>query len=135
MKNKADLVRGWLRKARSDMLAMAGSRDAGALDACCFHAQQAAEKFLKAYLVYADLEFPFTHNLVKLVELAAASEEAFAALRRHAEVLTPYAVELRYDHEFWPSAETAEEACGSAAATRDLILTLLGPDLAGAGRE
>ena len=34
MKQKPDLVQGWIRKAESDMVAMAASRQAGAMDAC-----------------------------------------------------------------------------------------------------
>jgi len=44
MKEKADLTAGWLRKAASDIVSMEASRAAGALDAACFHAQQAAPK-------------------------------------------------------------------------------------------
>lgn len=135
MKNKADLVRGWLRKTRSDMLAMAASLEAGALDASCFHAQQAAERFLKAYLIHVGTDFPFTHNLVKLADLAATSDPKFSALRGQAEQLTPYAVELRYDHEFWPEADVVQEACRSATTVRDFVLTRLPQDLPEAGRS
>ena len=48
MREKADVVRGWLRKAKSDEVALDASLSAGALDAACFHAQQAAERYLKA---------------------------------------------------------------------------------------
>jgi HEPN domain-containing protein len=44
MKEKADLVRGWLRKAASDVVSMEATLGAGSLDGACFHAQQAAEK-------------------------------------------------------------------------------------------
>jgi len=47
MKDKADLVRGWLRKAASDVVSMEATLKAGSLDGACFHAQQAAEKYLK----------------------------------------------------------------------------------------
>jgi HEPN domain-containing protein len=50
MKEKADLTAGWLRKAASDMMAAEAAQNAGAPDAACFHAQQAAEKYLKAFL-------------------------------------------------------------------------------------
>ncbi|HUU22010.1 MAG TPA: HEPN domain-containing protein [Phycisphaerae bacterium] len=125
MKKKADLLGGWIRKGQSDMLAMTASLEAGALDACCFHAQQAAEKLLKAYLLHKDAEFPFTHNLVKLVQLAEQQDPKFASLRSAAERLTPYAVELRYDDEFWPSLDVAREACRLAGEVRDLILARL----------
>lgn len=129
MKDKTDLVRGWIRKARSDMLAMTASLKAGALDACCFHAQQAAEKTLKAYLIYNDVEFPFTHNLIKLIELAAQKDKAFRELGSEAELLTPYAVELRYDDEFWPSMEAARQACDSANDVMDFITSRLPEDI------
>ena len=132
MKEKPDLVRGWMRKTHSDILAMNASLEAGALDACCFHAQQAVEKILKAYLIHNDIEFPFTHNLVKLIELAAQKDEAFRIFLTSAEVLTPYAVELRYDDEFWPSVETSKEACTSATALLDFVLERLPHDIADA---
>ncbi len=109
-----DLVRGRLRKARSDLVAMKASREAGALDAACFHAQQAVEKALRAYLTHHDVEFPFTHNLSKLVRLASGCDESFGPLLPDVEPLTPYAVELRYDETFWPSEDAADEAAASA---------------------
>jgi HEPN domain-containing protein len=110
MKERRDLVRGLLRKARSDLAALDGSVSTGALDAACFHAQQACEKHLKAYLIAAGVEYPFTHNLTKLVELAATFDPAFQTLEDQVAALTPYAVELRYDYEFWPDVETVESA-------------------------
>lgn len=63
MKTQADITRGWLKKAQSDIKTMEASFDVGAYDATCFHAQQAAEKYLKAFLFHAEIAFPFTHNL------------------------------------------------------------------------
>ena len=63
MKEKPDLVRGWVGKAESDLTAMRASAEAGASDAACFHAQQAAEKYLKAYLAQRDCLIPQTHDL------------------------------------------------------------------------
>jgi len=129
MKEKADLVRGWLRKAESDSVALDASLRAGALDAACFHAQQVAEKYLKAFLTQAGISFPFTHNLAKLVELCVGSDPAFRSLLRVVEPLTPYAAELRYDQEFWPSLDVAEAARSSASLVRELVLKKLPPDI------
>ena len=64
MKSRADLVRGLLRKAESDLANAELCLQAGkALDTVCFHAQQAAEKSIKAYLTAHDIDFPFIHNL------------------------------------------------------------------------
>jgi len=38
------------------------------------------------------------------------------------QTLTPYAVELRYDNEFWPSEETARRALDAALKIRGLVL-------------
>lgn len=121
MRDKADLVRGWLRKAESDRLAMEASLEAGALDAACFHAQQAVEKNLKAYLIFAGKNFPHTHNLAKLVEICVQADPSFGSLLPLVEPLTPYAVELRYDDEFWPTIQTAQEASASAQRVRQLV--------------
>ena len=110
MKNKADLVSGLLRKADSDLVAMTASAQAGALDAACFHAQQAAEKYLKAYLADSEKEITRTHNLFKLIDRCAEIDPAFTELVDAAEVLTPFAVQARYDTEFWPSEAVYEEA-------------------------
>jgi HEPN domain-containing protein len=51
MKSLEDLARGWWRKGDSDLanaqLCLTANQS---LDTACFHAQQAAEKYLKAYL-------------------------------------------------------------------------------------
>jgi len=134
MKEKADLVRGLLRKAHSDVLALEASLNAGALDAGCFHAQQAAEKHLKAFLVHNGVAFPFTHNLSKLAELCAGSDPSFRSILPLVEPLTPYAVELRYDEEFWPAAEVAQAARSAALAVKEFVLQRLPPELSrGAG--
>ena len=101
MKSRLDLVRGFVRKAESDLdnaaMCMAAGR---ALDTVCFHSQQAAEKMLKAYLTAHSIDFPFLHNLEKLIDLCASRDAGFAEIKGLAGGLTPYAVELRYDHDF-----------------------------------
>jgi HEPN domain-containing protein len=41
---------------------------------CAFHCQQAAEKYLKAYLVRQQIEFRKTHALGHLLHLASQAE-------------------------------------------------------------
>jgi HEPN domain-containing protein len=129
MKETADLVRGWLRKAEGDRLAMDASIGAGAFDAACFHAQQTAEKCLNAFPIYRGVMFPHSHNLAKLVELCAETDPSFRTLDPRAVELTPYAVELRYDNSFWPSREIAEESRATALAVRDFVLLRLPKEL------
>ena len=126
MKTQADLVKGWLRKADSD-LTNAGlciEREQ-ALDTACFHAQQAAEKCLKAYLTAYAIDFPFVHNLEKLIEMCARRDASFLSIKTLSQELTPYAVELRYDAEFWPALDTAVQALSAAITIKDFVVERL----------
>lgn len=129
MKDAAELCRGLLRKAKSDRIAMEASLAAQAFDAACFHAQQMTEKCLKAFLAHRSVAFPYTHNLTKLMEIAAGIDETFRSLLPTVAPLTPYAVELRYDDSFWPSRQVAEEARSSAMAVFRFVLDRLPADI------
>ena len=50
-------------------------------DAVCFHAQQAAEKYLKAFLQEHEVDFPKTHNLIELLELCLPVDPTFELQR------------------------------------------------------
>ena len=121
MKEKPDLVRGWVRKAESDLIAMRASAEAGASDAACFHAQQAAEKYLKGYLAHRDCAIPPTHNLLKLITRCAETDASFLELAGVAEMLTPFAVEVRYDLDFWPEADAVARARDAVEAIREFV--------------
>ena len=60
----------WLEFARRDLRIVAALHaDPTLFTAACVHAQQAAEKSLKAVLVLHDLPVPFTHDLAYLRRL------------------------------------------------------------------
>jgi HEPN domain-containing protein len=133
MKGKAEVVQGWLRKAASDVRTLEAALGAGSLDGACFHAQQAAEKYLKGFLAFHDTPFPYTHNLADLTELCAEIDVSFHSLTPMASELTPYAVRVRYDDSFWPSVETAKQARASAFAIRDFVLAHLPKEISAVG--
>ena len=123
MKDHDDLARGWWRKGDSDLDNARMCVDAGrALDTACFHAQQAAEKYLKAYLSLKQVNFPYLHNLAALVEICKGEDDTFGEMRDAAETLTPYAVEARYDDDFWPDLETTLKATRLAGEIGAFIL-------------
>jgi len=132
MKSRTDLVRGWIRKAESDLdnvkMCLASS---AALDTACFHAQQSAEKYLKAYMTAHDIEYPFVHNLEKLISLCAAHDPGFVAIQSLGADLTPYAVELRYDDEFWPDIATVRRAHDGALAIKEFVVKRLPAEVTG----
>lgn len=91
-------VTAWLDKARSDLrMATLAVDDREKLwDQACFHAQQAAEKALKALLVARQLPVPRTHDLVHVIELLEPDLPAIAALSEDAALLEDHGVSPRY---------------------------------------
>jgi len=95
-------VKQWIIKADND-ITIAGKdlkTDNPVTDAICFHAQQAVEKYLKAYLVFKDIEPKKTHKIEKLVLACMTLDAAFSSLK-DADILTEYAVEFRYPDDFY----------------------------------
>ena len=91
-----DDPREWLNRARSN-LALAKNRIPDAyLEDLCFEAQQAAEKAIKALLIGSGIEFPYVHDLARLLSLLEESGIAVPDVVRRAEELTPYAMIGRY---------------------------------------
>lgn len=88
----------WFAHAESDLnLARLGKgRDDILPEQVCFHAQQAAEKALKAVLSYRKIEFPFIHDIEALLEIMTQNGLMVPSDVADAGVLTPYAVEARY---------------------------------------
>ena len=62
-----------------------------------FHAQQAAEKLLKAALAGRGVDYPPTHRLKDLLKLIQAQGLGLPACSELIRQLTPFAVEYRYD--------------------------------------
>jgi HEPN domain-containing protein len=88
-----DEVRAWLHKARSDLLSAGILVESSplVLGPAAFHCQQAAEKVLKAFLIWRSVPFERVHSLVYLMDLCEAQEPAFASLREETESLASYA--------------------------------------------
>lgn len=86
----------WMRFAYSDLeLARSPLLPRVLLEGLCYHAQQAAEKALKAVLVSLNIEFPRTHNIRTLLDLLP-SEIPTPSKILEAASLTDYAVLSRY---------------------------------------
>ncbi len=81
-----------------------------------FHAQQAAEKLLKAALFLAAAAPPRTHNLTQLMDLAEVHGLVLPPECEALRWLTPYAVLYRYDGD----AEADEEKLSRQEARENL---------------
>jgi len=91
-----DDPREWMNRARSN-LALAKNRIPDAyLEDLCFEAQQAAEKAIKAVMIWRAIDFPYVHDLARLLSLLEQAGETIPDAIRKAEELTPYAAVTRY---------------------------------------
>src|SRR4030042_4844093 len=69
---KEEFTREWIRKAESDFKTAAHLSESSPdlAEGTSFHSQQAAEKYLKAFLVWHQIEFQKTHDIETLLKLA-----------------------------------------------------------------
>jgi HEPN domain-containing protein len=88
----------WIIHAESDLqLARLGQQNKGVLpEQVCFHAQQAAEKAIKAVFAARRIPFPLTHYITVLIALLERENIGVTPETEDAGELTPYAVETRY---------------------------------------
>lgn len=63
-----------------------------------FHAQQAAEKLLKALLMAKNIPYRRTHDLRELIDLIRDNDMEFPESLMEIRTLSPFAVEFRYDY-------------------------------------
>jgi HEPN domain-containing protein len=129
---KRGFVVQWIRSADGDLAAAKHLLSGGAefVRGAVFHAQQAVEKYLKAVLVWHQVEFPKTHDIGLLADLLKTVDGGLADRVREASALTPYAVEARYPSDLpEPTLAEAREALSIATRVRDVVLRQLAPVL------
>lgn len=94
----------WFKKAESDIKICVHEmqHEEPVTDVICFHAQQAVEKYLKAYLIHNDKEILKTHDLSKLIfECLLINPEFQQLFDNKIDILTRYAIIIRYLDEFY----------------------------------
>jgi HEPN domain-containing protein len=97
-----DLAKEWIRYAKSDLNTanhMFNDVQPKETEISCYHAQQCAEKSLKACLIAMKTELPYIHDLVELISLCTAQETSFSAIQPYCVSLNPYGVQVRYPNE------------------------------------
>lgn len=128
--NVAALTRRWLAYAEADLrMARRLLRPPAEPDGVCYHAQQAAEKALKAALVSAQITIPRTHDLDALRNLLPAGWTAKQTALTLQD-LTDWVVESRYPGN-WPGATVADARAARTLA--QAVVAAVRADLAARG--
>jgi len=128
-----ELLRAWLGKALNDLKSarIVGDAPDGPLDTAIYHCQQAAEKAVKAFLVFKGVMPEKTHDVRKLTLQASSFDSSFHKCVPIAAALTPYAWEFRYPSdlaETYPTREEFDEALEHAQTVYDFVLNRMPAD-------
>ena len=120
MNPKLDEVKEWLLIAEDDLTSaqILLNHEPPGLRATCFLCQQTVEKMLKAFLVWKSESFEKTHDISHLLDLCEIRGLEIAFLRDKAEILTSYAVEVRYPGD--DIEVTREETEDALSISKDL---------------
>lgn len=133
-RTQEDLARLWFKRANDDLsLCQKLVDDEKYYGAVCFHAQQAAEKYLKGLLALHKFRVKKTHDLEELVKLCSAILPAGLFAQLKLEMMSKYYWEPRYSMDFEPGLDTAKEALEHAKQMREIVLDRV-PDSAKPGR-
>ena len=125
---KAEFTRDWVRKAGIDFRTAEHLCQGGPdfTEGVAFHSQQAAEKYLKAFLVWHQVEFPKTHDIETLLRIAGRVDKKMPEVLRDAATLTPYGVDYRYPGDYPEVTESdAEKALRLADLVREEVRSRL----------
>jgi len=121
-------TKAWLVKALQDLrrveilLAATPADVEGAL----FHCQQAAEKALKAFLMWHDVRFRRIHDLEEIGRQCVEVDQTLQPQAGRAETLSEYASRFRYPGAAYePSLEEGKTALESVREVVDAILSRL----------
>lgn len=118
------IVRQWVERAEEDLRSaehLLVWEESCPTNTVCFHAQQCVEKYLKAFLTSAQIEFPKMHSIAELMALlpAAARPQLGAEEQQR---LTNYATVTRYPGDWEPiTREEAERAVDMARKVREAV--------------
>ena len=124
MDNKESLISEWVNKAEHDFQAIETLKEHNPelSDIICYHCQQTAEKYLKAYLTKLSINFKRSHSLDYLLDLISDIVSIPSEVYDSSEILEDYGVSIRYPGDwFEPSTNDVEEAYNSAKKVREFV--------------
>ena len=124
------IVSEWLRYAQNDLVVAKHCVDdlrPKQIEIAGYHCQQSAEKALKAFLIYKDIEPPKIHDLKVLCKMCQNIDNSFDVIKSSCARLTPYGVAARYPNELSPDENMVKTAINDAQKVYDLVIASLPP--------
>jgi HEPN domain-containing protein len=117
----------WIEKAEGDLkVARREAQTADPVyDAVCFHAQQCAEKYLKALLEEHNITFPRIHDLIALLNLSGGLIPELDPVKPRLAHLSVFGIASRYPG-IRADQQAAEEAMTTAEEVRTIVRAKFG---------
>jgi len=121
---KKEEIKIWIEWALEDLDTAVSNLKNHKLRAACFFAQQSAEKFLKAFLLFNGKELIKTHDLRYLTLLCTKIDKEFEYLFEiNIDYLNPYATKSRYPiKEYQFTVEEAQKAIEIAEKVKEFVI-------------
>lgn len=119
------LIDAWLKKADEDFYFASNylEDEQTFFGQLCFHYHQAAEKYLKSFIVAYNLTFRKIHNLKELMQICQEKDASFSDVEEQCIYLNQFYIDTRYPVH-WPTSFTREDtykAKGSALVIGDFV--------------
>jgi HEPN domain-containing protein len=120
-----ETINNWLMRAEHDLKIgrdELNTKDP-ATDMICFHMQQCAEKYPKAYLAFHDKEIKRNHDIDAILYDCIDNDKSFSMLsEKKVGMLTPYGTLIRYPDDFYmPTMAETEEAVVLSLMVKDFV--------------
>jgi len=122
---RCSLVNEWLRYACNDLIVAKHSFEdlnPKQTEIASYHCQQCAEKALKAFLLFKDIEPPKIHDLKVLCKMCQDNDVSFLDIVIQCAHLNPYGIAVRYPNELSPNEEMVKVALHEAQKVYDFCL-------------
>lgn len=115
-----ELVKAWVNKADEDFsFASSLIHEYTYYSQICFHFHQAAEKFLKSFIIAHDLEFQKIHDLPILLKICMQKNPDLQKIMNDCKFLNRYYIDTRYPVH-WPTKYDKEETLKAKTATENI---------------
>ena len=123
--NEHSIADEWFRYANNDLIVAKHCFEdlrPRQTEIASYHSQQCAEKSLKAFLLFKNIEPPKMHDLKVLCKMCQDIDNSFTDITIQCAHLNPYGIAVRYPDELSPSEEMVERAINEAQQVFDFCI-------------
>ena len=120
-----NLADEWLRYANNDLIVAKhcfADLNPKQTEIASYHCQQCAEKALKAFLFFKNVEPPKVHDLKVLCKMCKDIDNSFVDIEIQCAHLNPFGVAIRYPNELSPNEEMVKNAIYKAQQVFDFCI-------------